>query len=157
MLIQFEEYLTIENIYLWSNFGVLPFWILLLLVPNSKFTQFLINSIILPLIFAVLYSYLLYQAIISDDSIVEIFELYFGLDSLYTIFANEKFLLLFWIHFLFINLFIGSWASRDGIKYNIPRKLVAIPLILIYFSGPVGLVLYWIFRIFYAKRLGFHE
>ena len=115
MLIQFEEYLTIENIYLWSNFGVLPFWILLLLAPNSKFTQFLINSIILPLIFAVLYSYLLYQAIISDDSIVEIFELYFGLDSLYTIFANEKFLLLFWIHFLFINLFIGSWASRDGI------------------------------------------
>ena len=157
MLIQFEEYLTIENIYLWSNFGVLPFWILLLLVPNSKFTQFLINSIILPLIFAVLYSYLLYQAIISDDSIVEIFELYFGLDSLYTIFANEKFLLLFWIHFLAINLFCGSWMVNDYQKFNMPKVLMFFPLIITYFVGPIGIFFYWIIKIFYAKKISLYD
>ena len=28
---------------------------------------------------------------------------------------------------------------------------------LVYFTGPLGLVLYWIIRVFYAKRLGFHD
>ena len=36
MLIQFQEYLTFENIYVYSNFAVLPFWFLLILIPNSK-------------------------------------------------------------------------------------------------------------------------
>ena len=36
MLIQFEEYLTFENIYIYSSFGVLPFWLLLIIIPNSK-------------------------------------------------------------------------------------------------------------------------
>jgi len=61
------------------------------------------------------------------------------------------------LHFLVLNLFLGSWVSRDGIKYGMPRGLTSIPLILIYFTGPLGLVLYWMIRIFYAKKLGFHE
>ena len=36
MLIQFQNYLTLENIYLWTNFGVLPFWLMLIIIPNSK-------------------------------------------------------------------------------------------------------------------------
>ena len=35
--------------------------------------------------------------------------------------------------------------------------IVFVPLLLIYFSGPVGLVIYWMFRIFYARKIGFHE
>ena len=50
-----------------------------------------------------------------------------------------------------------SWVSRDGVKYNMSRGLVSVPLILVYFTGPLGLVLYWIIRVFYAKRLGFHD
>ena len=69
----------------------------------------------------------------------------------------EGFLLIFWLHFLIINLFVGSWISRDGIKYDISKRLVFLPLISIYLMGPVGLVIYWVVRIFYAKRLGFHD
>ena len=157
MLIQFQDYFTLENIYLWTNFGVLPFWFLLVIIPNSKITQLFVNSIILPLILSITYVYVVYLAILSDESMLDIFKLYLGLDNLYTIFATENFLLAFWIHFLALNLFLGSWVSRDGIKYNIPRKLVAIPLITIYFTGPLGLVLYWFFRVFYAKKLGLHD
>ena len=157
MLIQFQEYLTVENIYLWTNFGVLPFWLMLVILPNSKFTQILINSVILPLILSSAYIYILYQAILLDEPIFDFFKLYSSLDDLYTIFATESFLLVFWLHFVSINLFLGSWVSRDGVKYNIPRGLVFTPLILIYFMGPLGLVLYWIIRVFYAKRLGFHD
>ena len=157
MLIQFQEYLTFENIYLWTNFGILPFWLLLIILPNSKFTQFFVNSIILPLILSTAYIYIIYQIILLDEPIFDVFKLYLGLDGLYTIFATENFLLIFWLHFLALNLFLGSWISKDGIKYNMSRSLVAVPLFLVYFTGPLGLVLYWLIRVFYAKRLSFHD
>ena len=157
MLIQFQEYLTFENIYLWASFGVLPFWLMLILIPNSRFTQIFVNSIVLPLILAIAYVYVVYQIILQDEPMLDIFRLYLSLEDLYTVFATEAFLLVFWLHFLFLNLFLGSWVSRDGVKYNLSRGLVLIPLILIYFTGPLGLVLYWFIRIFYAKKLGFHD
>ena len=157
MLIQFQEYLTFENIYLWTNFGILPFWLMLIFIPNSKVTQIFVNSVILPLILAIAYTYTIYQSILLDEPIFDVFKLYLSLDNLYTIFATESFLLVFWLHFLALNLFLGSWVSREGVKYNMPLSLICIPLILIYFSGPVGLVLYWLMRVFYAKKLGFHD
>ena len=157
MLIQFLDYLTFENIYLWTNFGILPFWLMLIIIPNSKVTQILINSVILPLILSITYVYVIYQTILLDEPIFDIFKLYLSLDNLYTVFATESFLLVFWLHFLTLNLFLGSWVSRDGVKHNMSRGLVSFPLILIYFTGPLGLVLYWLIRIFYAKKLGFHD
>ena len=157
MLIQFQNYLTHENIYLWANFTILPFWLMLIIIPNSKFTQFFVNSIIVPLILSATYIYIIYQTILIDEPIFDVFKLYLSLDNLYILFATESFLLVFWLHFLALNLFLGSWISRDGIKYNIPRSLVFLPLILVYLTGPLGLVFYWIIRVFYAKKLGFHD
>ena len=145
MLFQFQEYLTFENIYIYSNFGVLPFWLLLILIPNSKITQIFVNSIILPILLSTAYAYVLYQSILLNEPFFDIFKLYLSIDNLYTIFATESFLLFFWIHFLALNLFLGSWVSRDSVKYNIPRKTIFFPLILIFFAGPVGLVMYWFF------------
>lgn len=157
MLIQLQDYLSFENIYLWTNFSILPFWFMLIIIPNSKFTQLFVNSIILPLILSTIYIYVIYQAILLDEPIFDILKLYLNLDNLYTIFATESFLLIFWLHFLALNLFLGSWISKDGVKYNMPRGLVSVPLILVYFTGPLGLVLYWILRVFYAKKLGLHD
>ena len=157
MLIQFQEHLTFENIYMWTNFGILPFWAMLIIIPNSKVTQLFVNSIILPLILSAAYVYIMYQTILLDEPIFDFFRLYLSLDSLYTVFASEGFLLFFWLHFLALNLFLGSWISRDGVKYNMNRSLVLVPLILVYFTGPLGLVLYWLIRVFYAKRLSFHD
>ena len=157
MLIQFQDYLTFANIYLWTNIGVLPFWAMLIIIPNSKFSQIFINSIILPLILSTCYLYIVYQAILLDEPFLDIFRLYLSLDDLYTVFATESFLIIFWIHFISLNLFLGSWMSRDSVKYNISRSLVFFPLLLVYFAGPVGLVVYWLIRIFYSRKLGLHD
>jgi hypothetical protein len=154
---QFQDFLTFENIYFWANCIVLPFWILLITLPNSKFTQFFLNSIIFPLILGSIYTYVIYQAVLLEESLFDVFRIYLSLDSLYTVFATESFLLLFWLHFITINLFLGSWIARDGVKHNIHRGVVSIPLILVYFAGPLGLVAYWLVRIFRAKRLSFHD
>ena len=157
MLIQFQDYLSSENIYLWINLGVLPFWFMLILIPNSRFTQIFVNSIIAPLILGTTYVYIIYQSFLLDEPILDFFLLYVSLDNLYTVFATESFLLIFWLHFFSLNLFLGSWVSRDSVKYNISRGLIFVPLILIYFTGPIGLVLYWLIRTFYSKKLGFHD
>ena len=157
MLTQFQENLTFENIYIFSNYGILPFWLLLITAPRSKITQILVNSVILPLILSATYVYVVYQAILLDERIFETFKLYLSIDDLYTIFATESFLLIFWIHFLALSLFLGSWVSRDAVKYNIPKKIVVFPLVLIYFTGPVGFILYWTIRIFYSKKIGLHD
>ena len=157
MLTQFVDYLTFENIYMWANFSLIPLWLMLIIIPNSKFTRFFINSVIFPLILSVTYVYIIYQAILLDESVFDVFKLYLGLDNLYTLFATESFLLVFWLHFLALNLFLGSWISRDAVKYNMSRIIVLLPLIFVYFTGPLGLVLYWLIRVFYAKKLGLHD
>ena len=159
MLTQFQEYLTFENIYIFSNYGILPFWLLLITAPRSKITQILVNSIILPLILSLAYVYVVYQAILLDERIFEIFKLYLSIDNLYTIFATESFLLIFWIHFLAIkSYFLAHGLSRDAVKYSISKKIVVFPLILIYFTGPIRIYfLLVLLEYFYAKKISLHD
>ena len=157
MLLQFQNFLTFENIYLWVSFGVMPLWIMMIFIPSSKLTGFFVNSIIIPLIIASAYIYVVYQIIILNEPIFDAFKLYLSLENLYTLFSNEGFLLVFWLHFIAINLFLGNWIAKDAVKYNISKTLVSAPLLLTYFMGPVGLVFYWMIRIFYAKKLSFHD
>ncbi len=148
--------LTYENIYLLANWGVIPFWLLLIFLPNNQITYFFTQSIIPFLLLGVGYAYLSYK-IFLENSIFDGFELYSGLDGLYSMFANEVLLLVFWLHFLALSLFLGAWITRDGKKYFVP-KIITIPsLILTYFTGPVGLVIYWFFRIFFAKKISFND
>ncbi len=157
MLISLQNYFGPETIYLWLSFGVLPFWLTLIFFPNSRISLVFISSIFLPIIFTLIYGYMIYQLIINSENIFDIFDLYSGIENLYLLFSNDVFLLIFWIHFLGINLFLGSWVSMDALRYNVPKFLSAISLISIYFTGPFGLVLYWFFRIFYSKKISLHD
>ena len=149
-------YVTVENIYLAANWGVIPFWLLLIFVPNHWFTNFFTQSIIAPLLLAIGYIYLTFNLYL-EENIFDGFELYGGLDGLYSMFANEILLLVFWLHFLSISLFAGAWIVRDARKFLIP-KIITIPsLVLTYFSGPVGLVVYWFIRIFFAKKISLND
>jgi len=148
--------LTYENIYLLVNWGVIPFWLLLIIIPNHSLTNFFCQSVIAPLLLAAGYVFLSYD-IYLEGNFFDGFELYSGLDGLYSMFANETLLLIFWLHFLAVSLFSGAWIVRDSRKYFIP-KIITIPsLILTYFTGPIGLVVYWFIRIFFAKKISFND
>ena len=77
--------------------------------------------------------------------------------NLSDLFEDEAFLLLIWIHFLAINLFCAAWIVRDSQKYFMPKYLNIMPLIITYFAGPVGIVIYWIIRIFFAKKISLFD
>lgn len=148
--------LTNENIYMFANFGVIPFWLLLIFLPSVRFTKILAQSVIAPLLLGISYAFLSYK-IYLEGNIFDGFQLYQGLDGLYTVFSNETFLLIFWLHFLSLSLFIGSWIARDSERHMIPQIFSAISLAITYFTGPIGLIFYWILRIFFARKINFNE
>jgi len=156
MINNIVAFLTNENIYLIANWAVLPFWLLLIIMPSSAFARVLVHSIVAPLLLAVAYVYVAYEIYLSGN-IFGGFELYLGLENLYSMFSEENFLLIFWLHFLSISLFAGAWISRDSQKFFVPRILTAVSLLLTYFSGPLGLIFYWFIRIFYSKKISFND
>jgi hypothetical protein len=154
MINTLHDLLTFENIYLFANWGVIPFWLLLIFIPNHTITRFFCYSVIPFLLLGLSYIFVSYQ-IILEGNILEGFKLYLGLDGLDEIYTNESFRLVFWLHFLAVSLFAGTWIARDCLKYAVP-KIFSFPCIAItYFTGPVGIIIYWFVRIFYAKRINF--
>ena len=116
----------------------------------------MVKSVIIPALLSTAYIFIAYQ-IYMTENIFEIFNLYRGLDELYSLYSNEGFLLIFWLHFLTINLFAGNWIANDAQTFSVSKPFVIISLLTTYFSGPLGLVLYWLIRIFYSKKINYYD
>ena len=157
MINQIYMFFSIEMIYMWINFGVLPFWFMLLFFPQTKICKIFVTSIFPILILAGIDLYLISEIFKNGFNFFDSFNLYLGIEELLNLFSDKNYTVLFWIHFLAINLFCGSWIVKDYQKINMPRSLAFIPIILTYFIGPIGLVVYWFIRIFYSKKIDLYE
>jgi hypothetical protein len=157
MIAQIYTYFTIEMIFMWLNLGVLPFWLVLTIFPQSQICRVFITSIFPIFILSLVYGYLLYLFFNEGYDFIRNFELYLGLDAVSNLFTYKAFIILFWLHFLAMNLFCGGWIVKDSQKFGINKVLLSFPLLITYFIGPVGLTLYWIIRIFYAKRINLYD
>ena len=152
MIEQISAFFSSEMIYLWLNLGVIPFWIILIFFPQSKICDYIVVSIFPFFLLSLVYSYLLYLFYMTGYNYNQNFSLYLGLDDLRNLFSENAFLLLFWIHFLGVNLFCGCWIVKDSQKFNISKYVNFIPLFITYFIGPIGLFLYWLIRVVNAKK-----
>ena len=168
MIESIKDFFTLEMIYQVANIGVIPLWLLIIFVPKSKITQILVNNLFIPFIMGFTYLYLALEQISPSDvssydlkkdpmDFLNNFQLYLGLDQLILLMDSTLFVLIFWIHFLSISLFLGVWIANDAIKFNIHKYIVFIPLILTYFSGPVGLFLYLVLRLLIVQKFKLHN
>ena len=157
MIEQIYTYFTIEMIYLWLNIGILPFWFIMVFFPQSKICKIFVTSIFPILILTLIYSYLIFLNFNEGYDFLENFSLYLGISELLSLFSNETFLIIFWIHFLAINLFCGSWIVNDYQKFGVSKILISFPIIITYFIGPLGILIYWFMRIFFAKRITLYD
>tara|TARA_Y100001935_G_C17097350_1_gene404222 strand:+ start:65 stop:538 length:474 start_codon:yes stop_codon:yes gene_type:complete len=157
MLEQISTYFSFEIVYLWLNIGVIPFWLMLIFFPNSKLGTIFVSSIFPIFILGGAYVFVVYKSYMGSFDFGNNFGLYLGLMNLSELFSNQEFLIVFWIHFLSINLFCGSWMSRDGSRLMISKYLMFFPIVVTYFVGPVGIFIYWVVRIFYAKKISLYE
>ena len=157
MIEQIYTFFTLEMVYLWLNLGVLPFWLVLVFFPQSQICRVFITSIFPTFVLTLSYSYLLYIAYVDSYDFLQNFKLYLGLSELSQLFKDRNFLILFWVHFLAMNLFCGGWIVNDSRLFNMNKFVVSLPLITTYLIGPIGITLYWVIRLFYAKRISLYD
>ena len=157
MIEQIYTYFTIETLYMWVNLGVLPFWFILIIFPQSHLSRIFVTSIFPFFILSGVYIFILYKSYLIGYDFDGNFSLYLGLSELSRLFEDHLYIMIFWTHFIAINLFIGGWIVKDSQKFSINKVLMAVPLIFTYLIGPIGLFLYWVIRIFYAKRISLYE
>ena len=157
MIEQIYNYFTIEILYYWVNLGVLPFWLILIFFPSSNLSKYFITSIVPVFILSGTYIFILYKSYLNGYDFINNFTLYLSIDHLSNLFTNKSYLMMFWVHFIAINLFTGGWIVKDSQKFFINRILLAIPLTITYLIGPIGLLFYWLIRIFYAKNINLYD
>ena len=157
MIEQIYNYFTIEMFYLWVNIGVLPFWILIIFFPQSHLCKYLATSIFPIFLLSAAYTFILYKAYLGSFDFENNFSLYLGLSNISELFRDDYYLLMLWTHFVAVNLFIGGWILKDAQKLYVNKILLALPLIITYLIGPIGIFLYWIIRIFYSKKFNLYE
>ena len=157
MIEQIYNYFTIEILYFWVNLGVLPFWLILIFFSQSHICRYLVTSIFPIFVLSGAYVFMLYKSYLGSYDFDGNFDLYLGIDNISDLFTDKTFLMMFWIHFISINLFTGGWIVRDSQKLSINKIVIIVPLLITYLIGPLGIFIYWLIRIFHAKSISLYD
>lgn len=126
---------------------VIPGWLLLIIAPRWPWSTRLIASVLIPLLLAAVYSYLIVAHFSGAEG---------GFGSLAEVsrlFQNPHALLAGWLHYLAFDLFVGSWEVREARRENLPHLLVIPCLVLTFLFGPAGLLLFFVLRWGMRRRL----
>lgn len=126
--------MSIEQLFEISNLFVLPFWTLMILLPNWNVTKKVMESF-LPFIFLVgVYIYFITGAITPESAQALANP---KLADIAGFFGEESAAATGWAHFLVMDLFVGRWIYWEGQNKNI---WTIHSLILCLFAGPIGLL-----------------
>jgi hypothetical protein len=139
--------MTAASIFSFGNTSVLLGWILLLFLPNWKYTQTIVlNGIIV--LFAVLYSYLILKDIgsFSPDS-------FSTLANVKALFQNDNAVAAGWMHYLTFDLFVGAYIVREARNNQISRWIYTIALPFTFMFGPAGYLIFFIFKTIKTKTI----
>ena len=79
MIDQISQYFTTEMIYIWLNIGVIPFWLVLIVFPQSNICKYIVSSIFPIIVFSAIYTYLIILFFNSGYNFIDNFDLYKGL------------------------------------------------------------------------------
>ena len=139
-----EFHLTPEQVFLYANYGVLPFWALLILVPTLKITDIIVHSVLAPLLLGTLYLWLFMDGAFGANGIS--LADFATLDGVMHLFSMKQAVVAGWVHYLVFDLFVGAWIGRDAQRCAVPHLVVIPCLALTLLLGPLGLMAYLLLR-----------
>jgi len=138
--------MNITDLFNVANVFVLPFWALMILLPNWKITRKVMESYLPFVVLAGAYLYLFVTSITPENAAALSNP---QLADIARFFSNETAAATGWIHFLVMDLFVGRWIYWEGQKTGI-WTIHSIALCL--FAGPLGVLshifTYWITKAF---------
>lgn len=129
------------------NKVILLGWVLLIFLPNWKYTQAIIlNGLIVT--FAALYSFIILKDIgnFNPDS-------FSTLAKVKALFQNDDAVAAGWIHYLAFDLFVGAYIVRKSKEIQLSRVLYTICLPFTFMFGPMGYLLFVVFKTIKTKSL----
>jgi hypothetical protein len=128
--------------------AIVPGWLLLILAPRARITERVVWSGLYSLLFAAAYLALIVLFFPGAQG-------GFGsLAEVEALFRNPYLLLAGWIHYLAFDLFVGAWEARDAAERRVPHILMIPCLLLTFFFGPIGFIVYFGVRALAAWRRG---
>lgn len=140
-----------ETIFLLSNVLVLPFWLLMILLPNWAWTRRIIGSLWVLVPPALLYAVLIVPSLPGLVGSL----LNPSLGGIQTALATPEGATVAWAHFVAFDLFVGRWAYLDNQQVGLPALLMAPILFFVLMAGPLGLLLYLAARAMALRRATF--
>ncbi len=146
--------MTAETVFTIVNAAVLPFWLLLIVLPHHRVTNVLVHSGLVPVVYGSLYVVYLGIAMSGDQSEGAGMSSLAGLQAA---FSDPRALLGAWLHYLVFDLFVGAWMARDARRHNIPHPAIIVPLVLTLMAGPFGLLLYLALRGIWKRQFTLQE
>ncbi len=123
-----------EYIFNFGNLFVLPFWLLMVIVPGWSVTRRVMASAIPFAILAALYIYCFVGSLDPDK--LESFANP-TLPVLAQLFSETPVMATGWVHFLVMDLFVGRWIYFQGQEQGLWTRH---SLLLCLFAGPMGLL-----------------
>ena len=119
MIEQIYTYFSIETVYMWVNLGVLPFWFILVFFPQSHLSRIFVTSIFPIFILAGVYIFILYKSFVTGYDFIGNFSLYLGLNELSRLYEDHLYIMIFWIHFISINLFLSAFEFISILRWYV--------------------------------------
>jgi hypothetical protein len=131
-----------EALFQISNALVLPFWLLMIVLPHWRWTQRIIGSPWIAAPTALIYAILVLPSIVTLlPALAQP-----TLASVTALLGTPEAAAIAWAHFLTFDLLAGRWAYLDSRTRRISAWLMAPVLLLIFLLGPLGFLLYLLVR-----------
>jgi hypothetical protein len=135
------------SIFSLGNSCILIGWILLIFLPNWKYTQAsILNGLIV--LYAVVYTYLILKDI--GDFRADSFSSFANVKAL---FQNDNAVAAGWFHYLAFDLFVGAYIVRKSISLGISRVFYTLALPFTFMFGPMGYLMFFIIKSLKTKSL----
>jgi hypothetical protein len=134
------------------DYGVVPFWLLLVVLPRARVTAALVHGPIPALLLVPTYAWLLFGDVPGPQGAS-----FFTLEGVTQIFTTPRTIAACWVHYLVFDLFVGSWEARDARRVGVPHWALVPCLVLTLMFGPIGFLGYLGARFGFTRRVTLDE
>ncbi len=141
--------MTAEQLFNGANLFVLPFWTLMIVLPNWGVTKRVMQSYIPFLVLAGLYLFLLSGTLTAENAQALANP---KLADIARFFADDRAAATGWVHFLVMDLFVGRWIYLEGQRTGV---WTVHSILFCLFAGPFGLLSHiitdWVSQKFFPR------
>jgi hypothetical protein len=137
-----------DQLFQLSNLLVMPFWLLMILLPFWSWTKRIVSSPWIAAPAAVLYASLVLPQI--GGLLAELANP--QLASIAALLGSPAGATIGWVHFLAFDLFVGRWVYLDSRERGLTAWLVSPILLVVLMFGPLGLLFYLVVRALVTRQ-----